>query len=79
MDRIGGPDEKIGSDRWTIQKNRIGSIFPIQSNRSDLIVPTPDFLPNLMLKNAFYLLSAWSNPTNVVLVIVLSMIIGKGG
>ena len=30
------------------------------------------------LKNVYYLYSACSNPTNVVLVIGLSMIIGKG-
>ena len=31
LDRIGGPAEKIWSDRWTLQKNRIGSVLdPIQ-------------------------------------------------
>ena len=41
IDRIGGLLEKIGSDRWPSQKNWIGSIFPIRSNRSDPIVLTP--------------------------------------
>ena len=36
------------------------------------------FPTELHLKNVYYLYSACSNPTNVVLVIVLSMIIGKG-
>jgi hypothetical protein len=36
------------------------------------------FGTELHLKNAYYLYSACSNPTNVVLVIILNMIIGKG-
>ena len=36
------------------------------------------FPTELHLKNVYYLYSACSNPTDVVLVIVLSMIIGKG-
>ena len=36
------------------------------------------FSTELHLKNVYYLYSACSNPTNVVLVIVLSMITGKG-
>ena len=36
------------------------------------------FPAELHLKNVYYLYSACSNPTNVVLVIVLSMLIGKG-
>ena len=36
------------------------------------------FPTELHLKNVYHLYSACSNPTNVVLVIVLSMIIGKG-
>ena len=36
------------------------------------------FSTSFHLKNAYYLYSACSNPTNVVLVSVLSMIIGKG-
>ena len=36
------------------------------------------FPTELHLKNVYYLYSACSNPTNVVLVTVLSMIIGKG-
>ena len=36
------------------------------------------FPTELHLKNVYYLYSACSNPTNVVLLIVLSMIIGKG-
>ena len=41
--------------------------------------PFPTFRSTYVnLKNANYLYSACSNPTNVVLVIVLSIIIGKG-
>ena len=40
---------------------------------ADIVFPT-----ELYLKNVNYLYSACSNPTNVVLVIVLSMIISKG-
>ena len=36
------------------------------------------FPTELHLKNVYYLYSACSNPTNVVLVIFLSIIIGKG-
>ena len=36
------------------------------------------FRTELHLKNAYYLYSACSNPTNVALVIILNMIIGKG-
>ena len=36
------------------------------------------FPTELHLKNIYYLYSAFSNLTNVVLLIVLSMIIGKG-
>ena len=36
------------------------------------------FGTELHLKNAHYLYSACSNPTNVVLVVILNMIIGKG-
>ena len=36
------------------------------------------FPMELHLKNIYYLYSPCSNPTNVVLLIVLSMIIGKG-
>ena len=36
------------------------------------------FGTELHLKNAYYLYSPCSNPTNVVLVIILNMIIGKG-
>ena len=39
----------------------------------NIILPT-----KLHLKNVYYLYSACSNPINVVLVIVLSMIVGKG-
>ena len=40
---------------------------------SNILFPT-----KLHLKNVYYLYSACSNPTNVVLLIVLSMITGKG-
>ena len=46
-----------------------------------LAVPIQDhilFRTELHLKNAYYLYSACSNPTNVALVIILNMIIGKG-
>ena len=36
------------------------------------------FGTELHLKNAYYLYSACSNPTNVVLAIIVNMIIGKG-
>ena len=37
LDRIGGPAEKIGSDRWTLQKNWIGSVESPKKIGSDQI------------------------------------------
>ena len=53
--------------------------FEKQKNYIETIVSCHILLPmELHLKNICCLYSACSNPTNVVLVIVLSVIIGKG-
>jgi hypothetical protein len=71
----------------SIHKNIIEVVVGVKSSLFQAIVNCYNFVniagvntlfpTEIHLKNVYYLYSACSNPTNVVLLVVLSMIIGK--
>ena len=58
--------------------NEFFSVFVLAKVLTSPNVPYKLFPTELHLKNGYYLYSTCSNPTNVVLLLVLSMLIGKG-